>query len=172
MSLRPETSALVGEIRAFLEKVWDQEPEDIRRLRATRLPPGGRWSGVLFCNLILLWSGQTLMTFRTLARAGKVPAEQLAVVTAAHLRQLAAWIGPDHWHLDDTAAFLNRVADRLDGGAAMPPEDFARVVEELLLVINRVQNWCDAFVPWAQLDALLPPISRDQAPGRATPRSS
>lgn len=172
MSLRPETAALIGEIRAFLEAVWDREPEDARRLRETRLPPGGRWGGVFFCNLILLWSGQTLMTFRTLARDGKVPADQLAVVTAAHLRQLAAWVGPDHWCMNDTAAFLGRVADRLDGGAAVTPAEISRVIEELLLAINRVQNWIDAFVPWARLDALLPPISRDQAPGRATPRTS
>ena len=157
------SAELNQEVRAFTKAVWGAEPEDLRRLRAASLPPGGRWSGVLFCNLLLLWSGQIIMSFRSLAKGGTVPADALAAVTAAHVRQLADWLA--HWQMDDTVRLLRRVGERLEAGDVKSAADLSTLIEELAVALNRVQNWIDAFVPWSTFDAKLPPLDRDTAPG-------
>ncbi len=152
------------DVRAFAKTVWRAEPADVKCLRATSLPPGGKWSGVLFCNLLLLWSGQIIMSFRSLAKSGNVPVAALAAVTATHLRQLADWLA--HWQMNDTVAFLRGVADRIDAGDVKNAADFAVLIEEVAVALNRVQNWIDAFVPWSTFDAKLPPLAADRAPGQ------
>jgi len=162
------SAAALSTTRQFVEQVWAREPEDMRRLRDTALPPGGRWSGVLFCNLILLWSGQTLSLQRRLALNGDVALEAATTVIVGELRQLADWL--NHWQMSDTCAFLRRVADDL---ASDPPgtlQVLAETIAELLIATNRIQNWIDAFVPWAQLDRLLPPLDGSTAPGEARNR--
>lgn len=152
------------DIRAFTRIVWEREPDDIKRLRETGLPPGGRWSGVFFCDVLLLWSAQTLMTLRGLARADQVPAKALATVAAAHLNQLADWLA--HWRMDDTVALLRPVARRFEAGEPWTGTQLCATIEELVVALNRTQNWIDAFVPWSRLDASLPKLDRVTAPGR------
>lgn len=159
------SAAALSTTRQFVEQVWGREPEDMRRLRETALPPGGRWSGVIFCNLILLWSGQTLGLQRALALTGDVSLEAATTVIAAEVRQVADWL--NHWHMSDTCAFLRRIADDLVSDPPATPEALAETIAELSIATNRVQNWIDAFVPWAQLDRLLPPLDATTAPGEA-----
>lgn len=159
------SEAAIGKIQAFLDRVWADEPPDIRRLRGTALPPGGRWSGVLFCNLILLWSGQVLALQRKLALEGSVAPAAAAAIVVAELRLMADWLA--HWHLDDTCALLRDVADDLASPAEPSAQSLASVIEGLLVAVNRMQNWIDAFVPWARLDQLLPPLDAETAPGYA-----
>jgi hypothetical protein len=159
------STAALNTTRQFVEQVWAREPDDIRHLRDTALPPGGRWSGVLFCNLILLWSGQTLGLQRGLALKRDVPLEATTTVVVAELRQVADWL--NHWHMSHTCGFLRRVADDLVSDPPATPEALAETIAELLVATNRVQNWIDAFVPWAQLDRRLPPIDGNTAPGQA-----
>jgi hypothetical protein len=159
------STAALNTARQFVDQVWKSEPEDMRRLRDTSLPPGGRWSGVLFCNLILLWSGQTLGLQRGLVLKGSLPASAVTTVVEAELRQVADWLS--HWQLTDTSAFLRRAADDLVSDPPGTPEALAETIAELSIAINRVQNWIDAFVPWAQLDGLLPRLDANTAPGKA-----
>jgi hypothetical protein len=142
----------------FVKQIWPRQPEDIRRMIATSLPPGGRWSGVFFCNLIMLWSGQVLSLQRALLLDGKLPVEAATPLLAAELKQLADWLA--HWQMADTCAFLRRVADELSGETGHTPQTLAQTIEVLLVAINRMQNWTDAFVPWAQLDRLLPSLEK------------
>jgi hypothetical protein len=143
---------------AFVQAIWAREPEDIRRLKATNLPPGGRWSGVFFCNLIMLWSAQVLGLQRALVLEGSLPVETACSLITAELTQLADWLA--HWHMDDTCALLRRVSDELATQPPRSPRNLAETIEQLLIAINRMQNWTDAFVPWAQLDRLLPGLEK------------
>jgi hypothetical protein len=149
--------------RRFLQTIWPSEPEDLRRLRSTSLPPGGKWSGVLFCDLILLWSAQVLGLQRSLALNAQVPLDALVDVVAAELRQMADWLA--HWQMSDSVAFLRQVASELETDRPADEAEVARALEGILLVVNRTQNWIDGFVPWAQLDERLPLIDAEHAPG-------
>jgi hypothetical protein len=148
-------------ISASLAAVWADQPADITRLRSSSLPPGGRWSGVLLCNVLLLWSGQVLMSLRTLAREGAVDGRALATVLAAQCTAVADWVA--HWHMDDLEQIMRSAAGRLR--SPMDAAGLEELTGELILVTNRVQTWIDAFTPWAQLDQLLPSLS-DPAEGR------
>ncbi len=158
----------VDRLTRFVDAVWAQEPPDIRRLRETRLPPAGRWGGTLFANLILLWSAQNLQLFRALAREGTVPVDALSAVVAAYLRQLSVWLA--HWRMDDTCGLADDLAGAFAAKAFRSPEEFGDAVALLSLGLNRVQNWIDAYTPWAQLDARLPALSAETAPGLARQR--
>jgi hypothetical protein len=142
----------------FVHRVWPSEPDDIRRLKATSLPPGGRWSGVLFCNLIMLWTGQILGLQRSLVLDGSLPADVAVGLLASELRQLADWLA--HWQMTDTCAMLRQVADEIVAEPGSSAQTLAHTIEGLMLAVNRMQNWTDAFVPWAQLDRLLPPLEK------------
>ena len=152
-------------LRRFVDAVWAQEPPDVRRLRDTHLPPAGRWGGTLFANLLLLWSGQNLHMLRTLAREGRVPVDALSAVAGAYLRQLSVWLA--HWHMDDTCGLADALAGAFEANEFRTAEEFGDAAARLSLALNRVQNWIDAYTPWAQLDARLPALSADNAPGQA-----
>jgi hypothetical protein len=150
-------------VEAFVRQVWAEAPADVRHLRATDLPPGGRWAGTLFANLILLWSGQNLLLLRTLAIENIVPVQTLSVVVSRYLRQLSAWLA--HWRMVDTCRIADEVARALETGPELSPLLFGEMLAQLTLGLNRVQNWIDAYVPWAQLDSRLPDLSENAAPG-------
>jgi hypothetical protein len=156
-------SEILEQIRAFVRVHWAEEPADVCRLRDTVLPPGGRWAGTFFVNLILLWSAQNILLLRALAKEGTVSVANLTVITSAYLRQLADWLA--HWRMDDTCRLARDAAQALESNPAGQVEEFAEVLAQVGIALNRVQNWIDAYVPWAQLDTRLPELSADKAPG-------
>lgn len=119
----------------------------------------------MFANLILLWSAQNLQLFRVLARERTVPVDALSAVVGAYLRQLSVWLA--HWHMDDTCGLADDLAGVFEAKVFRGPEEFGEAVGLLSLGLNRVQNWIDAYTPWAQLDERLPALSTDTAPGLA-----
>jgi hypothetical protein len=139
---------------AALAAIWADQPADIARLRDSSLPPGGRWSGVLLCNVLLLWNGQILMSLRALARDRTVGPAALAAVLAAQCAAVADWVA--HWNMHDLEQVMRSAAGRLS--SPVDAAELEKLLDELILVTNRVQNWIDSFTPWAQLDQLLPAL--------------
>ena len=151
-----------------MDAVWAQEPPDIRRLRETRLPPAGRWGGTLFANLILLWSAQNLQLFRTLAREETVPVDAWSAVVAAYLRQLSVWLA--HWHMDDTCGLADDLAGAFEAGCFEAPRSSATRWRSCRWGSTVSRTGSTRTRPWAQLDARLPALSTETAPGLARQR--
>lgn len=137
-----------------LAAFWADEPADIARLRDSPLPPGGRWSGILLCNVLLLWSGQVLMSLRELARGRPDGTADLTAVLGAQCTAVADWVA--HWNMHDLEQVMRSAGGRLR--SPVDAAEFGELLDELILVTNRTQNWIDSFTPWARLDELLPAL--------------
>ncbi|MGH2383427.1 MAG: hypothetical protein ACRDGB_00030 [Candidatus Limnocylindria bacterium] len=57
---------------------------------------------------------------------------------------------------------------RLERGDVYSAHESVVLLEDLVLLVNRVQTWIDAFVPWATLDDRFPGNEDDIRPGGAT----
>jgi hypothetical protein len=105
---------------------------------------------VLYCNFDLFWAGEQLQVVRQAALDGDLRLPELSEVTALLLERTAARCGK--WGMPDTVALLRRAASILREWRPDTKQEFAVVVEHLLMAINRIQAAVDAIVPWNELD--------------------
>lgn len=143
------TRKMVATLEAFRWSAWDQEPDDIRRLRQLKLPPMGNLPCVFYANFNTFWCGENLQVHRLLALDGE-PVEHLNRTLAAVLTRHAARL--EKWHLKDTVTLLRQMSDYFGQQGPRTREEFAYVIEVALLTIDRVNSWVDAMIPWSRLD--------------------
>ncbi len=134
-------------IRTARQSIWTEEPSEVNRLPGIK----GAWdqgaSTVLFAATKLA----TLITFlnhmRGLARQGGVDLETMKTVTGPYLEFHAAVFG-NHYQLAQTAQVVRWAQ------AALPEvktlEDYATLIEELAIYLNRLDYWVDLKIPWAR----------------------
>jgi hypothetical protein len=146
-------SELVSEIRRFTAERWVGEPPDVTRLRSFSLPPMGNLPCVLYCNFDLFWAGEQLQVCRQAALDRDVRLPELQEVSSLLLERVAA--RTSKWEMYDTVALLRRSAEVLRDWRADEQEEFAVVIEHLLMAINRVQASVDAIIPWNELDGAV-----------------
>jgi hypothetical protein len=146
-----ETAAeLVAELRRFTAEQWVGEPADVVRLRSFSLPPMGNLPCVLYCNFDLFWAGEQLQVCRQAALAGDLRLPELTEVSALLLERIAA--RADKWELTETVALIRRAAEVLRDWRPDSAEEFAVVIEHLMMAIDRIQAAVDAIIPWNELD--------------------
>jgi hypothetical protein len=143
-------AALVEELRRFTAERWVGEPADVARLRAFSLPPMGNLPCVLYCNFDLFWAGEQLQVCRQAALDGDLRLPELAEVTGLLLERTAARAAK--WEMPETVALLRRAAHILPSWRPDTTQEFAVVVEHLLMAVNRIQAAVDAIIPWNDLD--------------------
>jgi len=143
-------AALVGELRRFTAERWVGEPPDVVRLRSFSLPPMGNLPCVLYCNFDLFWAGEQLQVCRQAALDGDLRLPELAEVTGLLLERTAARTAK--WEMTETVALLRRAADILREWRPDTTQEFAVVVEHILMAVNRIQAAVDAIIPWNELD--------------------
>jgi len=141
---------LVEELRRFTAEQWVGEPPDVTRLRSFSLPPMGNLPCVLYCNFDLFWAGEQLQVCRQAALAGDLRLPELTEVSALLLDRIAARTAK--WEMADTVALIRRAAETLRDWRPDSAEEFAVVVEHLLMALDRIQAAVDAIVPWNELD--------------------
>lgn len=141
---------LVEELRSFTAARWVGEPADVERLRTLSLPPMGNLPCVLYCNFDLFWAGEQLQVCRQAALAGDFEPKACSEMLALLLDRIAA--RTSKWGMVETVALIRRAADVLRGWRPDSPEEFAIVVEHLMLALDRIQSAVDAIVPWSDLD--------------------
>jgi len=144
---------LVDELREFTVDRWVGEPPDVRRLREFSLPPMGNLPCVLYCNFDLFWAGEQLQVCRQAALAGDLRLPELSEVTALLLERTAARTAK--WEMHETVALLRRAAEILRDWRPDTAQEFAVVIEHLMMAIDRIQAAVDAIVPWNQLDGAV-----------------
>lgn len=141
---------LVEELREFTSQRWIGEPPDVRALRTFSLPPMGNLPCVLYCNFDLFWAGEQLQVCREAALNRDLRLPELTEVSALLLERIAA--RTSKWGMTETVALLRKAAGVLREWRPDTTEEFAVVVEHLMIAVDRVQAAVDAIVPWNELD--------------------
>lgn len=145
-----QVAGLVDELREFTGRRWLGEPPDVQRLRSFSLPPMGNLPCVLYCNFDLFWAGEQLQVCRQAALAGDLRLPELAEVSALLLERTAARTAK--WEMAETVALLRRAASVLRAWRPDSAQEFAVVIEHLMMAIDRIQAAVDAIIPWNELD--------------------
>jgi hypothetical protein len=134
------------EIRAAREKIWHQEPLEVQQLSSRKAARGQAASTVLYATTKLA----TLITFlnhvRGVAREGGVELATVKAVTVPYVRFHAGIIG-GFYQLAETARVV-RVAEQALADADSLDE-FAALVGEIAIYLNRIDYWIDLHIPWA-----------------------
>lgn len=150
MTPRPPAVELVEELRRFTAERWVGEPPDVQRLRGISLPPMGNLPCVLYCNFDLFWAGEQLQVCRQAALDGELDLPSATRVSSLLLERMAARTAK--WEMPETVALVRRAASVLREWQPDTAQEFAGVIEQLLIAIDRMQAAVDAIVPWNELD--------------------
>jgi hypothetical protein len=133
-------------IVAAREAIWFEEPAEIRRLPEIKATMDQGASTVLFAATKL----QTLITFlnhmRAVANQGGVDLETMKAATEPYLAFHAGVYG-NFYKFADTAQVVRWAQEALADAATL--EEYAAVVGELAIYLNRVDYWVDLKIPWA-----------------------
>lgn len=116
----------------------------------------GRMPGVLYANFNLFWLGENLQTLRDKARAGTVPVAHLNEMLAATCLRSA--IRLSKWKLLDVIFLLSEVVGFAEKAGCRDHEEMKRLIEHLLLAVDRIQSWVDRMIPWHRMDSVLEPV--------------
>jgi hypothetical protein len=129
------------------QEIWTEEPNEIKRLTSIK----GAWdqgaSTVLFAATKLA----TLITFlnhmRGIAQRGEVDLETMKKVTEPYLGFHASVYG-NHYQFADTAQVVRWAAEGVSKVDTLA--DYATLVGELAIYLNRIDYWVDMKIPWAK----------------------
>lgn len=136
----------IAKIRAAREAIWYEEPQELVRLTDRKATRDQAASTVLYAATKLA----TLITFlnhvRGVAQGGGVDLATLKAVTAPYLEFHAAVYG-NFYRLASTAAVVHWANDALAEVTTL--EDYASLMGELAIYLNRVDYWVDLKIPWA-----------------------
>jgi hypothetical protein len=134
-------------IKAAREAIWYEEPAEITRLPDIKATHDQGASTLLFAATKLA----TLITFlnhmRGVAKRGGVDLETMKAVTAPYLAFHAGVLG-SFYRLAQTAQVVRRAQDALSETTTL--EEYAELIGELAIYLNRVDYWVDLKIPWAE----------------------
>ena len=150
---RESAAELVEELRRFTAERWMGEPPDVTRLRSFSLPPMGNLPCVAVLQLRPLLGGRTAAGLPAGGARGR-PAPSGADgglrAVARPNRRAYGEVGDGRDRDADPAA-----ADVLRNWRPDTAQEFAVVIEHLMMAIDRIQAAVDAIVPWNELDGAL-----------------
>jgi hypothetical protein len=134
-------------IRTAHQEIWTEEPSEIKRLTSIK----GAWdqgaSTVLFAATKLA----TLITFlnhmREIAQGDEGDLETMKMVTEPYLQFHASVYG-NHYQLADTARVVSWAAEGVSEIDTLT--DYATLMGELAIYLNRIDYWVDMKIPWAR----------------------
>ena len=137
---------MLDRIVAAREAIWFEEPAEITRLPEIKAARDQGASTVLFAATKLA----TLVTFlnhmRGVAKGGGVDLETMKAVTEPYLAFHAGVYG-NFYQLAGTAQVVRWAQEALADAANL--EEYATLVGELAIYLNRVDYWVDLKIPWA-----------------------
>ncbi len=153
---QPQVRSYIAYLRKFVSDAWDQEPEDMARLRRHSRPVMGNIPCLLYANFDLFWAGENLQVCRNLAKEGSMPLPYLNRMAGALLQRTAARLTLlSKWSVTNTPAMLNELAEFLLGEGVSNERDFVKLMEHTCLAVGRMANWTDRAIPWSHLDSSL-----------------
>lgn len=136
----------VDRIRTAREAIWLAEPEEVTRLVEIKATRGQAASTVLYATTKLA----TLITFlnhmRGMAKGGGVDLQTMQAVTVPYLDFHAGVFG-NFYRLADTAQVVRWASQALPEVKSLG--EYAALMEELTIYLNRIDYWIDLKIPWA-----------------------
>jgi hypothetical protein len=136
----------LDKIKAAREAIWYEEPEEIERLTGRKATRNQGASTVLYAATKLA----TLLTFlnhvRGVAKGGAVDLGTMKAVTEPFLEFHAGVYG-NFYQLADTAETVRLAVEALSQVTTL--EEYAALMGELAIYLNRVDYWVDLKIPWA-----------------------
>lgn len=148
-----DTNQVLEKLNQYVAEVWNEEPEDIKKLRSHALPPMGNMPCVFYANFNTFWLGENVQVHRLLAMEKNVSVSYLNQALAAILLRHAGRLAK--WNLLNSVDILEYLAGYFNGQGAKSYEEFIQVTESILVVIDRINSWIDAMIPWNDLDTKL-----------------
>jgi hypothetical protein len=137
----------LARIRAAREAIWEDEPAEARQLPSIKAARNQGASTVLFATTKLA----TLITFlnhmRQVAMKGGVDLETMKAVTEPYLEFHAGVYG-NFYQFVDTAQVVRWAQEGLSEAQTLA--DYATLVGELAIYLNRMDYWVDLKIPWAK----------------------
>jgi hypothetical protein len=134
-------------IKAARKEIWFEEPAELERLAGIK----GAWNQGASTVLFAATKLATLITFlnhmRRLAREEDLDLETMKAVTEPYLAFHASVYG-NFYQLADTARTVRWAQDALAQVRSL--EEYAALVGELAIYLNRVDYWVDLKIPWAE----------------------
>ena len=136
----------LSKIRAAREAIWSEEPEEVTRLVQIKATGNQAASTVLYATTKLA----TLITFlnhmRGVAKEGGVDLDTMVAVTVPYLGFHAGVFG-NFYRLAGTAQVVRWASETLPQAQSLG--EYAAVLEELAIYLNRIDYWIDLKIPWA-----------------------
>jgi hypothetical protein len=136
----------LNRIRSAREAIWFVEPGEVARLVQIKATGNQAASTVLYATTKLA----TLITFlnhmRGMARGGGVDLQTMVAVTVPYLDFHAGVFG-NFYKLADTAQVVRWAGQALPEAQSLG--EYAALLEELAIYLNRIDYWIDFKIPWA-----------------------
>jgi len=134
-------------IRGARKAIWTEEPAEVKRLSRIK----GAWNQGASTVLFAATKLATLITFlnhmRGVAKRGGVDLETMKQITKPYLEFHASVYG-NHYQFADTAQTVRWAAEAISEVDTL--EDYATLIGELAIYLNRVDYWVDLKIPWAK----------------------
>ena len=134
-------------IRTARRAIWTEEPPEVKKLPDIK----GAWNQGASTVLFAATKLATLITFlnhmRGLARQGGVDLDTMKAVTAPYMEFHAAVFG-NHYQLAGAAQVTRWAKEALPDIETLA--DYATLLEELAIYLNRLDYWVDLKIPWAR----------------------
>ncbi|MFN2290239.1 MAG: hypothetical protein ACK2UC_03500 [Anaerolineae bacterium] len=139
-------SEILQQIRTAREEIWDEEPLEVKQLSSRKAARGQAATTMLYATTKLA----TLITFlnhmRGVARDGDVDLATMKAVIVPYVRFHAGVIG-GFYQLAETARIVRLAEGALEEAGSL--DEFASLVGELSIYLNRIDYWIDLHIPWA-----------------------
>jgi hypothetical protein len=147
------TSRVLGELRAYMQRYWEDEPADIVALRSVSRPPMGKLPCDFYANFNLFWAGENLQVCRQMVQDTAMPVQMVGLLAAGLLERHAARL--EKWLMLETVDLERMLAEYFRRNGPANREEFLAVLDHALLALDRTQSWIDALLLWSNLDTHL-----------------
>jgi hypothetical protein len=138
---------VLDRIKAARQTIWWEEPAEVKKLSSIK----GAWNQGASTVLFAATKLATLITFlnhmRGLAKRGGVDLETMKAVTEPYLEFHAGVYG-NFYQFADTAQVVRWAKEALSEVTTL--EDYATLIGELSIYLNRMDYWVDIKIPWAK----------------------
>ncbi len=134
-------------IKAARQAIWSEEPAEIQRLPRKKAARNQAASTVIYAATKLATLISFLNHMRDVARQEVVDVATMRMVTEPYLEFHAAVYG-NFYQFKDTAQVVRWAKEALTKVNSL--DDYAAVVGELAIYLNRVDYWVDLKIPWAR----------------------
>jgi hypothetical protein len=134
------------QIQAAREKIWHEEPLEVQRLSSRKAARGQAATTLLSATTKLATLIAFLNHMRAIAREGGVDLETMQAVAVPYVHFHAGVIG-GFYKLDETARIIRLAGEALADVHSL--DEFAALVGELSIYLNRIDYWIDLHIPWA-----------------------